>query len=177
MNSFVETVSPAAKDHIASRIAYFNEVALAVVSSTRDLAEANLQFSRDWLSASTDIWQATLLKPSAERSTAAIPSAESVTERFQSYQQRLAQISTDLQTALNEVAKHHVPQTTRTAHALADVVTQKANAEADQQLRINETAGKDILDQASQFARAATQNRAHQEPASMQSANYEGNKS
>ena len=46
MNSFVETISPAAKNHIEARIAYFNDVSLAMVQTMRELAEVNLQFSR-----------------------------------------------------------------------------------------------------------------------------------
>jgi len=56
------------------------------------------------------------------------------------------------------------------------VVSQKAAAETDQQWRINQTASRDLIDQASRFAQVATQNRAMQEPASMQSAEDSGNK-
>lgn len=105
------------------------------------------------------------------------PSAEGVTQKLQAYQQQLVQIATDFQTTINKVAQEHVPQTARTATELADVVTQKAAAQTDQQLRMQKAAGKEILDQASQFAHVAAQNQAMQQPASMQSDENKGNKS
>lgn len=175
MNSFVETISPVAKEHVAARISYFNDVALAVVDSTRQLAEANLQFGRDWLQQSTDAWQQAVLTPASERSEVAAPTAEAVAQKLQAYQRQIAQIASDFQTAITEVTRRHVPQTTRTATALAEVVTQKAAAETDQQWRINKTASRELIDQATRFAQTATQNRAMQEPASMQSAEDRGN--
>lgn len=176
MNSFVDTVSPIAKEHIEARIAYFNDVALAMVHSTRQLAEANLQFGRDWLQQSGNAWQQSVLTPASERSDMAVPTAEAVAQTFQAYQRQVAQIASDFQTSITDVMRQHVPQTTRTATALAEVVSQKAATETDQQWRINKTASRELIDQASRFAQAATQNRAMQEPSSMQSAEDSGNK-
>lgn len=176
MNSFVETISPAASVHFAARVSYFNDVALAVVDSTRQLAEANLQFGRAWLQQSAEAWQQAVLTPASERSEVAAPTAEAVAQHVQAYQRQIAEIASNFQTAITEVTRQHVPQTTRTATALAEVVTQKAAAEADQQWRINKTASRELIDQANRFAQTATQNRAMQEPASMQSAEERGNK-
>jgi hypothetical protein len=175
MNSFVETISPAAKNHIEARIAYFNDVSLAMVQTMRELAEVNLQFSRTWLQDSTQMLQTAMLTPPTERADAT-PSAESVAQKLQAYQQQLVKITTDFQTTINQVAQQHVPQTARTASELADVVTQKAAEQTDQQLRMQKAAGKEILDQATQFAQVATQNRAMQQPGSMQSDDSQGNK-
>ena len=95
---------------------------------------------------------------------------------MQAYQQQLAQIASDFQNSINAVARQHVPQTTRTAAQLADVVAQKAAAQTDQQLRLQKSASDELIDQASAFAQMATQTRAMEAPASMQSAD-EGNKS
>nr|WP_315392421.1 hypothetical protein [uncultured Duganella sp.] len=175
MNSFVETISPAAKNHIEARIAYFNDVSLAMVQTMRELAEVNLQFSRSWLQDSTQMLQSALLTPPGERSDAA-PSVEAAAQKLQSYQQQLVKISSDFQTTINQVAQQHVPQTARTASELAEAVTQKAAAQTDQQLRMQKAAGKEMLDQATQFAQVASQNRAMQQPASMQSDENSGNK-
>ncbi|SEO03038.1 Phasin protein [Duganella sp. CF517] len=176
MNSFVETISPAAKNHIEARIAYFNDVSLAMVQTMRELAEVNLQFSRSWMQDSTQMLQTALLTPPTERADAS-PSVEAVAQKLQTYQQQLVKITSDFQTNINQVAQQHVPQTARTATELADVVTQKAAAQTDQQLRMQKAAGKEILDQATQFAQVAAQNRAMQQPASMQSDENKGNKS
>ena len=176
MNSFVETISPAAKNHIEARIAYFNDVSLAMVQTMRQLAEVNLQFSRGWMQDSTQLLQKALQTPPAERANVPSP-VEGVSQKLQAYQQQLVQIATDFQTTINKVAQEHVPQTTRTAAELAGVVTQKAAEQTDQQMRMQKAAGREILDQASQFAQVAAQNQAMQQPASMQSDENKGNKS
>lgn len=175
MNSFVETISPAAKNHIEARIAYFNDVSLAMVQTMRELAEVNLQFSRGWMQDSTQMLQTAMLTPPTERAEAS-SSVEAIAQKLQTYQQQLVKITSDFQTTINQVAQEHVPQTARTATELADVVTQKAAAQTDQQLRMHKAAGKEILDQATQFAQVASQNRAMQQPASMQSDENNGNK-
>ena len=175
MNSFVETISPAAQNHVEARIAYFNDVALAMVQTMRELAEVNLQFSRGWMQDSTQLLQKALTAP-ADRADG-VPSAEGITQKLQAYQQQLVQIATDFQSTINQVAQEHVPQTSRTATELAEVVTQKAAEQTDQGLRMQNAAGREILDQASQFARVAAQNQAMQQPASMQSDENKGNKS
>jgi len=126
------------------------------LNSTRQLAQANLQFGRDWLQQSTDAWQQAVLTPASERSEVAAPTAEAVAQTLQAYQRQIAQVANDFQTAITEVTRQHVPQTTRTATALAEVVTQKAAAETDQQWRLNKTASRELIDQAARFAQTAT---------------------
>ncbi len=179
MNSFVETISPAAKNHIEARLDYYKDLTFATLQSMRKLAEVNTRFSHAWLQDSTDALRTALLTPpSAERGAAAItPSAETVAQKLQAYQQQLAQVGSDFQASINSVVQQHVPQTTRTATALADVVTQKATDQADQQLRAQKAAAKETADQASRFASAASRSGSMAQPASMQSADDSGNQS
>jgi hypothetical protein len=179
MNSFVETISPAAKNHIEARIDYYNDLTSAALQSMRKLAEVNTQFSRTWLQDSTEALRSALLTPqSAERGlAAAAPTAEAVVQKLQAYQQQLAQVASEFQNNLNAVVQQHVPQTARTATALAEVVTQKATDQANQQFHAQKAAAKDTIDQASQFAQAAAQSGSMAQPASMQSADGTGNKS
>lgn len=176
MNSFVETISPAAKNHVEARIDYFSDLTIATLQSVRKLSEVNLQFSRDWFQDSTEALHTALLTPATDRTPADTPSVEQVAHKLQAWQQQLNQVATEFQTSINQVIQQHAPQAARTATELAQVVTQKAAAQADQQLRLQKAAGKEILDQAQQFAAVAAQNRSMEQPASMQSAEGEGNK-
>ncbi|MQA38970.1 phasin family protein [Rugamonas aquatica] len=176
MNSFVETISPAAKNHVEARIDYFSDLTIATLQSVRKLSDVNLQFSRDWLQDSTEALRTALLTPATERTPADTPSVEQVAQKLQAWQQQLNQVATEFQTSINQVVQQHAPQTARTASELAEAVTQKAAAQADQQLRLQKAAGKEIIDQAHQFAAVAAQNRSMEQPASMQSADGEGNK-
>ena len=160
MNSFVETLSPAARNHAEARIDYYADLSQAVLRSLRQLAEVNVQFSREWLNDSTAAWRNSLLTASSERS-ASVPSPESIGQRLQQYHQQLAQVASDFQHSLTQVAQEHVPETTRTATELASA-GQKA-------------AGQHLSDEANRFANIATQNKAMPQAASMQSSD-EGNR-
>ena len=178
MTSFVESISPAAKNHVEARLAYFNDLTLAMLQSTRELAELNLEFSRGWLQDSSAAMQKALLaSPSERQATDAAPSVEAIRQKMQSYQQQLAQVASNFQNSINQLTQQHVPETARTASELAQAVTEKTVAQADQHLRKQQAAGEEILEKSRQFANVATQNKSMPEPASMQSAGDQGNKS
>ncbi|WP_332855350.1 hypothetical protein [Duganella sp. S19_KUP01_CR8] len=176
MNSFVETISPAAKNHALARIDYFSDLTLATLQSVRKLSEVNLQFSRDWLQDSTEALRTALLTPQAERSPAGTQSTEQATHKLQAWHQQLGQIASEYQTSINQVVQQHAPQAARAATELAEAVTHKAVAQVEQQLRQGKAAGKEIIDQAHHFASVAAQNGSMAQPASMQSAEDQGNK-
>jgi hypothetical protein len=67
MNSFVETLSPAARNHAEARIDYYTDLTQAVLVTLRQLTEANVQFSRSWLDDSTAALRNALLTPPGER--------------------------------------------------------------------------------------------------------------
>jgi hypothetical protein len=162
MNSFVETLSPAARNHAEARIDYYADLNQAVLRSLRQLTEVNVQFGRDWLDESTAALQRAVLTAPSERSAEASPQqAGALLQKLQSYHQQLAKVATDFQADINNVAQQHVPQTARTATELADAGRQAAN--------------KHIADEASRFANIASQNQAFPQAASVQSAG-EGNK-
>ncbi len=161
MNAFVETLTPAARNHAEARIDYYNDLTQTVLRSLRKLSEVNLQFSRDWLDDSTDALRQALLTPPTERDASATPQrAEAVVQKLQAYQQQLSQVATDFQAELTQLTQEHVPQATRIVSELADAG--------------RKAAGKQ-LDEASRFASAAQQNQAFPQAASLQSAD-EGNK-
>ncbi|MYM26510.1 hypothetical protein GTP46_28185 [Duganella sp. FT135W] len=162
MNSFVETLSPAARNHAAARIDYYTDLTQSILGSLRKLSEVNVQFSRDIIDDSTAALRYALLTAPEERSVENAPlQAGEVLQKLQTYHQKLAQVITEFQSDISELAQEHVPQTTRTASELANAGRQAAN--------------KHLIDEASRFANIAQQNQAFQAPASLQSA-PEGNK-
>jgi len=162
MNTFVETLTPAARNHAEARIDYYTDLTQAVLQSMRQLAELNVQFSRDWLEDSSASLRYNLLTPPSERSADNAPQqASTLMQRLQSYHQQLAQVATEFQSEINKVAQEHVPEAARTATELADAG--------------RKVAGKHFVDEASRFANVAAQNQAFPQAASMQSAD-EGNK-
>lgn len=161
MNSFVETLSPAARNHAEARIDYYADLTQSVLRSMRQLAEVNVKFSRDVLEESTAALRYSLLtSPDERRADNAPQQASALLQKLQAYQQQLAQVATDFQADISQLAQEHVPQATRTATELADAG--------------RKVAGKQ-LDEATRFAQNAAQNQAFPQAASVQSA-PEGNK-
>ncbi|MTV38766.1 phasin family protein [Duganella radicis] len=162
MNSFVETLSPAARNHAEARIDYYADLTQSVLRSLRQLSEVNVQFSREVLDNSTAALRYALLTPPNERNPENAPQQTGeLLHKLQSYHQQLAKVVTDFQADINQIAQEHVPQATRTATELADAG--------------RKAAGKHLADEASRFASIAQQNQAFPQAASVQSAG-EGNK-
>ncbi|NVM77317.1 L-lactate utilization protein LutC [Duganella sp. SG902] len=162
MNSFVETLSPAARNHAEARIDYYADLTQSVLRSLRQLAEVNVQFSREVLDESTAALRYALLTPPTERAPDNAPQqAGALLQKLQAYHQQLAQVATDFQSEITQLAQEHVPQAARTATELADAG--------------RKVAGKHLIDEASRFASLAQQNQAFPQAASVQSA-PEGNK-
>jgi DNA anti-recombination protein RmuC len=162
MNSFVETLSPAARNHAEARIDYYADLSQAVLHSLRQLTELNVQFSREWLDESTSALQRAVLTPPSERSAENAPQqAGALLQKLQTYHQQLAQVATEFQAELKQVAQQRVPEAARTATELAEAGRKAASAH--------------LGEEASRFANVAAQNQAFPQAASVQSA-PEGNK-
>jgi hypothetical protein len=162
MNTFVETLSPAARNHAEARIDYYSDLSQAVLRSLRQLAEVNVQFSREWLDESTTALQRSVLTPPGQSNGAQPPQqATALLQKLQSYHKQLAQVASEFQSEITKVAQERVPQTARTASELADAGRKAAS--------------KPFVDEASRFADIASQNQAFPQAASVQSAD-EGNK-
>ncbi|HEX5343155.1 MAG TPA: hypothetical protein VFX55_11720 [Duganella sp.] len=162
MNSFAETLFPAARKHAEARIDYYTDLSQSILRSLRRVSEVHVQFSREALDDSIASLRYTLLTPPDQRSPENAPlQAGEILQKLQSYHTQLAQAMTEFQSDINQIAQEHVPQAARTASELADAGRKAASKQ---------------IDDASRFASLAQQNQAFQAPASMQSAT-EGNQS
>jgi DNA anti-recombination protein RmuC len=163
MNTFVETLTPAARNHAQARIDYYTDLAQAVLRSLNQLSEANVQFSREWLDTSTSNLRAALTQQPSERSADSAPrAAEATLQKLQAYHQKLAQVASEFQSELTRVTQERVPQAAQAASELAEAG--------------RAAAGKHLQEEASRFSDIASQSRAMPQAASMQSA-PEGNQS
>jgi type I site-specific restriction-modification system R (restriction) subunit len=162
MTSFVETLTPAAKEHAVARIDYYNDLSQAVLNSMQRLASVNAQFSRDWLDNSTSALRDGLASPVAERAAQLAPTAQATLAALRDYHQQLSKLATEFQAEITEVVQQHAPQATRTAANLVD-----AGQRAAEDTR--RAAEQKISEDASRFANVAAQNQSMPQAASMQS--------
>jgi hypothetical protein len=162
MTSFVETLTPAAKEHAEARIDYYTDLTQAVLHSMRQLAEVNVQFSRDWLDSSTAALRGGLTAAPSERAVEIAPAAQATLQKLQAYHQQLAKLATDFQAEITGVVQQHAPQAARTATDLVNAGQQAAKQK--------------MQEESNRFANVAAQNRSMPQAASMQSAEDQGNK-
>jgi hypothetical protein len=162
MTSFVETLTPAAKEHAEARIDYYTDLTQAVLHSMRQLAEVNVQFSRDWLDSSTAALRGGLTAAPSERAAEIAPAAQATLQKLQAYHQQLAKLATDFQAEITGVVQQHAPQAARTATDLVNAGQQAAKQK--------------MQEESNRFANVAAQNRSMPQAASMQSAEDQGNK-
>lgn len=162
MTSFVETLTPAAKEHAEARIDYYNDLTQAVLHSMQQLSEVNLQFGRDWLDSSTAALRGGLTTPSNQRAVELAPVAQATLQKLQDYHQQLAKLASEFQAEITGVVQQHAPQAARTANDLINAGQQAAKRKVEE-----ETA---------RFSQVAEQNRSMPQAASMQS-DTGGNKS
>lgn len=162
MTSFMETLTPAAKEHAEARIDYYNDLTKAVLHSMQQLSEVNMQFGRDWLESSTTALRGGLTTPSTERAAELAPAAQATMQKLQDYHQRLAKLASEFQEEITGVVQHHAPQAVKTATDLASAGQQAAKQK--------------MSEDAARFSKAAEQSRSMPQPGSMQSAEDQGNK-
>jgi deoxyribose-phosphate aldolase len=162
MTSIMETITPAVKEHMDARIAYYSDLTHEVLHSMQQLTEVNMQFGRDWLKSSTAALRGGLAQPPTERSAELAPAAQATLQRLQDYHQQLVKLASELQEKITGVVQHHGPQAVKTATGLASAGQQVAK--------------RKMSEDASRFANIAEQNKSMPQAASMQSAEEPGNK-
>jgi hypothetical protein len=160
MTSFVETLTPAAKEHAEARIDYYSDLTQAVLHSMRQLAEVNVQFSRDWLESSTAALRGGMTTAPSERAAEVAPAAQATLQKLQAYHQQLVKLASEFQSEITGVVQQHAPQAARTATGLVNAGQQAAKQK--------------MQEESNRFANVAAQNQAMPQAASMQSAD-EGN--
>jgi len=162
MTSFIETITPATKELVEARIAYYNDLTQEVLRSMQQWTEVNVEFGRDWLESSMVALRSGLAQPTAERSAELAPAAQATLQRLQDYHQRLVKLATEFQEKITGVVQHHGPQVVKTATGLASAGQHAAERE--------------MSEDASRFANVAEQNKSMPQASSMQSAEEPGNK-
>ncbi|NGZ83838.1 phasin family protein [Duganella aceris] len=169
MTSFVETLTPAAKEHAVARIDYYNELSQTVLNSMQQLAAVNAQFSHEWLDNSTAMLRDSLNAAPGDRAAQVAPAAQATLQALRDYHQQLSRLATEFQAQITGVVQQHAPQATRTAADLVDA-GQRAAEDA------RRAAEQKLSEEASRFANVAAQNQSMPQAASMQSAEDQGNK-
>ncbi|MGO4478363.1 phasin family protein [Massilia sp. 2TAF26] len=147
MYPFPQSVNPALRLHIDAQVAFFNELSQAMSRSFQQIGQLNMQLTQSLFEQATKAGQHLLTtEHPTEAMSLAAARAQPATETLRVYQQHLSQIASATQVDLTQVSERHVPETSRTARALADDVTRAAVEETSKSMRQQEEAAKDFRD-------------------------------
>jgi len=147
MYPFPQSVNPALRLHIDAQVAFFNELSQAMSRSFQQIGQLNMQLTQSLFEQATKAGQHLLTtEHPAEAMSLAAARAQPATDMLRAYHQHLSQIASATQVDLTQVSERHVPETSRTARALADDVTRAAVEERSKSMRQQEEAAKDFRD-------------------------------
>lgn len=127
---FSQQVAPSTKAHVESQLNFASEMSKQLFNAVQRVNELNIQLAQaalqDTLSSTREVASAD--DPYDALSVAA-SQVQPAAERLRAYQQHLTDIAASTQVELAKTAETHVPETSRTATAVAEEVKRRAAEE------------------------------------------------
>jgi phasin family protein len=133
MQTFSQAMTPAVRAHMESQFSLFTDMSKNLFNTMQKIKESM-----------SSAHQVLVAKDPIEALTIATAQAQPAAEKVRAYQQHLTSIAAGTQVDLARTAETHVPQTTRTATAVADEVAQRG-AEETEKSRQRQKAAMDKL--------------------------------
>ncbi|WP_228535563.1 phasin family protein [Noviherbaspirillum malthae] len=132
MFTFSQEVTPALKAHIDAQYSMFADLSQKMFDTAQKINELNIQAAKTLLEGSlSSAQQVIVAKDPYEALSIAAAQAQPSAERVREYQQHLNNIAARTHLDLAKTAETHVPNTSRTAAAVADEVARKGNEETE----------------------------------------------
>lgn len=133
MFPYSQPTSPAARAHIEAQYSLFTDMSRKIFDSAQKINELNIQVAKTMMEETLNSTQQVLVaKDPLEALSVATSQAQPTAEKIRAYQQHLNNIAAGAQVDLARSAESHVPQTSRTAAALADEVARTASEQTEQ---------------------------------------------
>jgi phasin family protein len=127
-----ETITPAVKSHLEAQLSFCNDISKRILDSAQQIAELHLHLAQtfidDLIAGSQQLLS---VKDPTEFSAIMAAQTQPAVERMRAYQQRWSGILAGTQAELTKAAETHVPETSRTAAAVADEMLRKASEETE----------------------------------------------
>lgn len=132
MMTFSQPITPAVKAHIDAQCSLWSAMSQKIFENLQKINELNVQVAKTLLEESLQATQQVMVANSPyEAFSVAAAQAQPNTEKVRAYQQHIANIAARIQVDLAKTAESHIPNTSRTAAAVADEVARKASEETE----------------------------------------------
>jgi phasin family protein len=127
---FNQQLPPSARAHLESQFAFASEMSKQLFGAVQRFNELNIQITQsalqDTLANTREVFSA---QDPYDALSLAAGQTQPAAERLRAYQQQLTDIAARTQVDLARTAETHVPETSRTASAMADEVARRAAEE------------------------------------------------
>ncbi len=124
--------TPALKSYLESQLVFVTELSTKLCDSMRKVSELNVRLAQqlieDGIASSRQLLST---NDPVELASAALAIGQPMAERFHQYQQQLLNVIAGTQVELTRTAESHIPETSRTAAAMADELVRKASEETE----------------------------------------------
>lgn len=130
--SFTQPMTPASKAHLEAQYSLMSDMSQKLFDTAQKINELNIQVAKTVLEESlSNMQQVLVAKDPYEALSIAASQAQPAAEKVRAYQQHLTNIAARTQVDLAKTAESHVPNTSRTAAAMADEVARTATEETE----------------------------------------------
>lgn len=127
-----QEVPPAVKSHLEAQFAFMSDLSKKMFDGIQKIGQLNIQVAQTLMEETLNSTQQMIQSTSpTDYLSVASSQVQPAAEKLRAYQQHLNNISAGLQVELSKAAEQHVPETTRTAAALAEEVVRRGAEETD----------------------------------------------
>jgi uncharacterized phage infection (PIP) family protein YhgE len=120
MLTFNQRLRPAAEAHVNAQLAFLNDMTQSLLQSVQQIGELHLNLTQRFIEEASRLGHDCVVADQPAALVSAAAQAQPAGERLRAYHDGLARISAEAQAELSRCAGRHVPETSRTAKALAD---------------------------------------------------------
>lgn len=127
-----QEVPPALKSHMEAQFAFMSDLSKKMFDGVQKIGQLNIQVAQTLMEETLNSAQQLIQSNSpTDYLSVAASQVQPAAEKLRAYQQHLNNITAGVHVELSKAAEQHVPQTTRTAAAVAEEVVRRGAEETD----------------------------------------------
>lgn len=157
MFPMIDSIKPAVQTHLNAQLSFFHDLTQSLLDSVEKISALNLQLAQGLIENGAQTGRDILTAKRLEDVlTASASQAQPVAEKLRTYKENLAQLATQAQSALTQVAEQHAPETQRTGKALAEEIIRAAAQEGQKAMQRQQGAVHNVAEQVKTQTAAAS---------------------
>ena len=166
-----QEVPPALKSHLEAQFAFMSDLSKKMFDGVQKIGQLNIQVAQTLMEETLNSAQQLIQSNSpTDYLSVAASQVQPAAEKLRAYQQHLNNITAGVQVELSKAAEQHVPETTRTAAAVAEEVVRRGAEETDKVTQRQKAAFEKLTKPINDGTNSASQQPNTSQPAQPQAA-------